>query len=133
MTIRGVPNANKKGKGVHLVWETRMGFFRRSRMGVFMLDLSRVVTASGGITASSFVRCVYKRRTIILWSPFRTNAFHVLPGSRQILSVGTTRWNRYTSSSDLSLMFGTGAALHVCHGGLENNPLHTHGKDIQEL
>ena len=46
--------------------------------------------------------------------PFRTRAFHVLTVSLKVFSVGTNRWNIYSTWYDLSVKFDTRAAIHVC-------------------
>ena len=69
--------ANSKNKGISKVQKTkgkerkslglirtRMGILRRSRMGVFRLDDSGVVTTSGGNAASGFIRFIDQCRTI---------------------------------------------------------------------
>ena len=75
-------------------------------MGVFKLDLSRVVTTNGGITTSSLIRCIGECRTIIHFRPsfnksinsFQNKTlFMIWQSHYNTLSVGTTtRWNRYS-------------------------------------
>ena len=63
-----------------------------------------------------------KRRTLILKStcssiqvvPFRTNMFHDLSVAWQILSVGAAGCHRSLTGADISIVFGTGGAMHVC-------------------
>ena len=46
--------------------------------------------------------------------PLETNACHVLSVSPKLFSVGTNTCNKYSDLCNLSLMFDTGAAIHVC-------------------
>ena len=51
-----------------------------------------------------------------LYNEFNSDHMHSMYFSvaLQVPSVGTTPWNRYSMRADISFMFGTGAAKHVC-------------------
>ena len=126
MDISKVHRASRKVKGVHLVseqgwkstgergWESSGWTHQKWSQPAGASQRPPLSTVSAVSISVGPTSAIVPSSSTSQGIPFRTNAFHVLSCSLQILSIGTPRWNKYISNSDLSLMFDTGAAIHAC-------------------